>query len=273
MKKAIGLSILLGFLASIVSAQDQNKNPTHSVYNTPIYEYEGLVPMRDHLWMQFETFTKNNSAVRAIYVLPENLKIKLREDGLEITTLDADLPDASSYFALAVTLLVPNNQDLESWNGYLTKLRQELKARGAIENARLDFVNPVTTRNPNSSGCNEVNGSGGVVIIKTRVKNTECSKKEGGQEYICEARVNLQNITVKLDSDLENNKPVFEVEWGLCHVVEREFNPDSLNDYIKAPQLVVWVKSEALLEEWNRRIGEWQNKIEPHRVLPPTTSD
>lgn len=257
MKKIFALPLLLGLFAGTDFAQNQKENSTRSIQNAPIYEYKKLIQLRDNLWMQFEIFAKNNSVVETIYILPENLKIKLREDGLEITTLDADFSDNTSVFAFAVTLLVPDNQDLDGWNGYLAELKQKLRARGALENARLDFVN----------------GIGGTVIITTRIKNADYCKDPDWREYICEVRINLQNIAIKLDPNLKNNEPIIEIEWGLCYVVRRQLNFNSANDYVKAPQLVIYVKNETLLEEWSNRVSDWQNKIKPHRVPPPENSE
>lgn len=88
--------------------------------------------------VEFEAIINNQS--ETIVITLDNILIKARTDHQNITTIDVPINEIRStgnfQFLSTGTILVPNQEDAEAWQGWLNKLKQQRKEFLAEQEAR-----------------------------------------------------------------------------------------------------------------------------------------
>ncbi len=239
-------AVLFGILAltgsSFPADQDSSAVIEKQVKDVMIYEYRGLATgeiYKNHL--EFIVFPLANSTRKlSIFVWPDQVMVKLREDKQMITTLSANFANGASIYLPvndcvgvdSATVFVPTAEDLKAWQEYFDKLKKRFTISGAIVGAKEAFVQAEH-------------------YVLFEISNDARKEK---------VYVKVSGLTVRLIENKLLDSVYLEAEWG---------NRYQTNMGAMPPAATIIVYSESDHKEWTSRLKEWQEKIKPHRILPP----
>lgn len=192
--------------------------------------------------------TGNGIKFSVVKVPAANLKIEIRTDGREATTLKV----ASILEANGATLLVFNEEDKKAWQDWINKNKEKYEIEGDMGELSLEV------------NCDNIN-----LIFKTRFRpswspfSDPCRQDSRVLQtfYVEKIVTKPENITVKVNEEKAKYKPVVNVLWS-------EYKLD-LKGIVLANKLTIYTLNEKEKSDWEARIKELKTKIEPHRVLPP----